>query len=81
MAREAVEAPSRTLLVRTTDTGDEWRVAARDGRIVAVEDGSAPSSVVSGTAADVLLALWRRPVASGEVSVDGDDTWLTLGGM
>jgi uncharacterized protein (TIGR03083 family) len=78
--REGVAAPGRSMLVRTTDTGDSWHVAAGDGGIVAVEAGE-PATVVSGAAADVLLALWRRPVAAGAVEVSGDRAWLDLGGM
>ena len=49
-------------------------------RVVAVEAGE-PSTVVGGAAADVLLALWRRPVPAGAVEVGGDRAWLDLGGM
>ena len=77
MAREGVEAPERSLRVRTTDTGDEWHVTAVDGAIVEA-DGD-PSTTMTGPAADVLLALWRRP--AGAVDVDGDESWLALGGI
>ncbi len=77
MAREGVEAPEQSLLVRTTDTGDEWHVAAADGGIV--EAGGEPSTTMIGTAPDVLLALWRRP--AGAITVVGDDAWLDLGGI
>ena len=83
MRREGVGAPSESLLVRTIDTGDEWHVAAADGTVVAVDDpAQVPAATVSGAAEHVLLALWRRPIPPGAVTVDGDDPgWLSLGGM
>jgi uncharacterized protein (TIGR03083 family) len=81
MIRESVGAPAQTVLVRATDTGDEWHVGAGDGGIVAVTDATAPSTVLTGAAADVLLALWRRPLPGGAVTVQGDRSWLDLGGM
>ncbi|MEO5898847.1 MAG: maleylpyruvate isomerase family mycothiol-dependent enzyme [Ilumatobacteraceae bacterium] len=81
MRREGVDAPAAVLLVETTDTGDRWLVAARDGTIVALDDGE-PVMRLSGNAADVLLALWRRPVPASAVTVAGEPIgWLDLGGM
>ncbi|MFT3854656.1 MAG: maleylpyruvate isomerase family mycothiol-dependent enzyme [Ilumatobacteraceae bacterium] len=80
MRREGRTAPAGSLRVQATDSGDEWQVESRDGTIVsAVGD---PTVTISGTAQDVLLALWRRPVPDGVVVIDGTDPgWLDLGGM
>jgi uncharacterized protein (TIGR03083 family) len=83
MHRERVGAPPASLLVRALDTGDEWHVAAGDGTVLPVEDPArVPGTTVSGAAEQVLLALWRRPIPPGAVTVEGDDPgWLSLGGM
>ncbi|MCU1504322.1 MAG: hypothetical protein JWM12_3676 [Ilumatobacteraceae bacterium] len=85
MRREGVVAPEAPILVRTTDTDDQWLVAARDGVIVDLDDvepAVEPVVEVSGSAEHVLLGLWRRPLATGAITVSGAPLgWLDLGGM
>ena len=80
MSREGVVPPSGPLRVRTTDTGDSWDLLARDGAIHPAGDDE-PAATITGSAEHVLLALWCRPLPDGAVSVDGDPTWLELGGI
>ena len=70
--------------VATTDTRGSWVVAGTSGGVVVRLDGAEPAAVLRGTANDVLLALWGRPVPDGALAVEGDqsvsDAWLALGG-
>ena len=47
-------------------------------------DGSEPAGWLRGSANEVLLSLWGRPVPEGAITVDGDpsvcDAWLGMGG-
>jgi uncharacterized protein (TIGR03083 family) len=86
--REAIRLTPGELRVRTTDTGDRWHVAERDGALVVRGDpepereaATATPTELCGPAAAVLLTLWRRPVAAGAVELSGPTAWLDLGGM
>jgi uncharacterized protein (TIGR03083 family) len=74
------------LLVRATDTGEEWRLElTEDGKLAAtVRRGGSAESTLAGPAAGLYLVLWNRaePAASG-VTVSGDKMVLTAwrGGM
>ena len=49
--------------------GPTWVLRAIEGNLVA--DGREPVAVATGTASDLLLALWRRPVLE-RLSITGD---------
>lgn len=66
-------AVSTAIGVRAVDTGDEWTLTpTTQGQPPQVDRGQAQgAAVVSGTAEDLLLALWRRlPV--DRLTVEGD---------
>jgi len=81
--REHLTVPASCFAVVTTDTGDRWVLDGGSGDIVVGED-VAPLASLSGTAQEVLLRLWGRPVHDGAVVIDGDHEiaaeWLALGG-
>ena len=81
MAREGVVPPNGPLL-RAHDR--HRRLVGRRSpatvRSIAAGDDE-PAATITGSAEHVLLALWCRPVPDGAVSVDGDPTWLELGGI
>jgi len=83
ITREKLTVPNSVIATSTTDTGQRWII---DGRSGAVQVGAAgdPHAELHGTAFDVLLCLWGRPVAAGAVAVSGDaemaGEWLALGG-
>jgi uncharacterized protein (TIGR03083 family) len=63
--RTGLQLPSpRTLAVRATDTGDAWTMRVGEGRTTSrvgePDPGAADVVEVSGTAAQVYLALWNR---------------------
>jgi uncharacterized protein (TIGR03083 family) len=84
ITREGVAPPDGVLAVTAADTGDRWLVHMVDGALVVAQDAEA-SAELSGPAEQVLLALWRRPVAAGTIDVSGDEElvarWLQLGGL
>ncbi len=83
LSREGRTTPSSVLAVRLTDGPGEWLVDGASGSVV-LGAASAPAATISGTAATMLLRLWGRPVAAGEIAVSGDPAaaaeWLALGG-
>ena len=82
--RQQLAVPSSVFGVATTDTRGSWVVDGTTGGVVVRLDGAEPAAVLRGTANDVLLALWGRPVPHGALAVEGDqsvsDAWLALGG-
>jgi uncharacterized protein (TIGR03083 family) len=72
-----VRGPSRRLLVRAADTGDDWLaevgtgITARRGVGGASGAGGA-DCVVAGTASELYLLLWNRLPDGGSVTVSGD---------
>ncbi|TDD27377.1 maleylpyruvate isomerase family mycothiol-dependent enzyme [Kribbella turkmenica] len=73
LARGFAPAVTRQIGVRATDTGDEWTLTpAADGGRPRVERGKAAGeAVVSGTAAELDLCLWKR-LPTGVLTVAGD---------
>jgi uncharacterized protein (TIGR03083 family) len=69
--RKLLQDPPRTMAVEATDTGDRWLLTLGTERVTA-ESGSAPADCsVTGSAADLYLALWNRlPV--GQIRTTGD---------
>ena len=82
-SRGGVPGPARRLLVRTTDTGDEWLAEVGTGitaRRVTGEgeeggDGGV-DCVVAGTASELYLLLWNRLPDGGSITVSGDPELL-----
>ena len=66
----------RTLLARTTDTGDRWLVRVTDKVETERADGAADCTI-SGPASDLHLFLWNRGAAD-TLTVDGDRSLLDL---
>lgn len=84
IVRERLEVAEGSLEVRASDTGDRWLVTARGGTIEVGPAAPPTVSIVqlSGTAQDVLLALWGRPVPAQRLASRGDSaSWLSRGGM
>ena len=85
LSREKLTPPASVLRVRLTDQPGEWTVDGASGTVVLAGSGvTAPAATLSGTAADMLLRLWGRPVAPDAIAVEGDAqvaaAWLALGG-
>jgi uncharacterized protein (TIGR03083 family) len=66
----------RTLLVQTTDTGDDWLVRISD-KVETERSSGAADCTVTGPASDVHLFLWNRGDTS-TVDVKGDKSLLDL---
>ena len=76
-SRGGVRGPARRLLVRATDTGDEWLAEVGAGIMARRDKGEAAGAggadcVVAGTASDLYLLLWNRLPDGGSVTVSGD---------
>ena len=73
LARGFPPVVTRQIGVRATDTGDEWTLTpVRDGDRPRVERGKAVGeAVVSGTAAELDLCLWKR-LPADRLLVEGD---------
>lgn len=57
--------------IRADDTGDAWLVTIRDGELETTDAVSAADAVVTGSASDVLLALWGR-LRLDDLAIEGD---------
>lgn len=68
----ALGGDDETVSLVATD-GPTWVLRATEGNLV--PDGGEPLAVATGTASDLLLALWRRPVLE-RLSVTGDPAAL-----
>ncbi|MFG1621072.1 maleylpyruvate isomerase N-terminal domain-containing protein [Kribbella sp. NPDC049227] len=73
LARRVAPAVTRRIGVRATDTGDEWTLTpVSEGDPPQVERGAAAGeAVVSGTAAELDLCLWKR-LPGSVLTVEGD---------
>lgn len=72
LARGPVDGLAGTFSVQAADTGDAWfgRLLPDASDVVRGVPASLPDARLHGTASDLLLALWGRPV---EVSAEGDE--------
>jgi hypothetical protein len=69
-ANEPVSGTGR-LGLSTTDTGDSWTASVDGDRLSLATGDPEGDAVLTGTASDLLLVLWRRlPLET--VQVDGD---------
>ena len=83
-SRGGVRGTARRLLVRTTDTSDEWLaevgtgITARrvTGEGAAGGAGGVVDCGVAGTASELYLLLWNRLPDGGSVTVSGDPELL-----
>ena len=66
----------RTLLVHTTDTGDEWLARITD-KVEVERTGGDADCIVSGPASDLHLLLWNRS-GTDALDVAGDASLLDL---
>lgn len=70
-------APDRTLLIRASDAGREWRaeLSADSQQVARVSRGAGPAAcTLDGPASGLYLLLWNRSEAAASgVSVSGDD--------
>lgn len=65
------DGPQATVRLAATDTGDDWLVDLRDSPPMVRDNGERADVEITGSAADLLLTLWRR-LAPDTLSVDGD---------
>ena len=83
-SRERLSVPASVFATSTTDTNERWIVDGTSGVVLLSAIGVEPAAEVRGTALDVLLRIWGRPVADGALQVTGDAAvageWLALGG-
>lgn len=83
ISREKLAAPTSVLGVSAVDTGHQWVVGVRDGRLEVLADAE-PEAELAGIAEHVLLRLWGRAVPDGAIVVSGVPAvaaeWLALGG-
>ena len=63
--------PQGTLAMRATDSANTWTATSTIGRITSVPDHTPADVTLSGTALDLLLALWNRP-SNTEINGDHD---------
>jgi uncharacterized protein (TIGR03083 family) len=73
--REAADAGPYSVALRATDRPARWWLEVRGGELSASRSELVADAVVSATASDLLLLLWRR-IAATEVSVGGEPTAL-----
>ena len=84
VTREKQSVPASVFATSTTDTNERWIVDGTSGAVLMAAQGAQPEAEVRGTATDVLLRIWGRPVADDALQVTGDSEvarkWLALGG-
>ncbi|MEI7548435.1 MAG: hypothetical protein WCK21_10305, partial [Actinomycetota bacterium] len=82
LTRDRRTPPTSVVAVELTDTGDRWVADGSSGSVVLTD--AAPAAVLSGSAAEMLLRLWGRPVPGKAIAIEGDlavaAQWLALGG-
>ena len=61
--------PQGTLAIRATDSANTWTTTSIADRITSAPDDIPADVTLSGTASDLLLALWNRP---SNTETDGD---------
>jgi uncharacterized protein (TIGR03083 family) len=69
--------PPCSLMVRTTDTGDEWLVRINQDDVVTERTGGVSDCTVAGLASDLHLLLWNR-AGPDALTVGGDRSVLDL---
>ncbi len=77
-SRGVVRGHALSLLVQTTDTGDEWLVEVGDGIMArrSAGDTGRADCLVAGPASELYLLLWNRLPDGGSVTVSGDPELL-----
>ncbi len=84
ISRGMSTVPVSVFATSTTDTNERWIVDGTSGAVLRAAAGVEPDAEVRGTALDVLLRIWGRPVADDALQVAGDPVvageWLALGG-
>ncbi len=84
ISRENLTVPTSVFATSTTDTNERWIVDGYSGAVLLAAVGVQPEAELRGTALDVLLQIWGRPVVDGAVQVTGDPAvageWMALGG-
>lgn len=82
--RDGRELPPGSVHLHCTDVPGEWTVEVLDGRFVVDRAHRKGDAAVRGTAGDLLLTLWGRPVPDGSVQLLGDAevgrAWVAIGG-
>jgi len=82
-SRERLTVPASVFATSTTDTKERWVIDGTSGAVLTAATGVEPHAELRGTALDVLLRIWGRPVADGTLNVTGDHVvaggWLALG--
>jgi len=84
LGRERFTLPMSAFGVATSDTDGRWVVDGSTGSVVLGHEDVEPTATLQGSASDVLLALWGRPIADGALTLAGDpsvsNAWLRMGG-
>ncbi|MGB8862406.1 MAG: maleylpyruvate isomerase family mycothiol-dependent enzyme [Ilumatobacteraceae bacterium] len=84
ITRESLSVPCSVIAVNASDAGGRWVIDGRSGAVVMASPEAVPAAELTGPAESVLLRLWGRPVADGQVELSGDldviGHWLSLGG-
>lgn len=81
MSRSGRSCPAGTIAVRCTDTGTRVVARSADGTSIVVDPAAdAADAEISGTAEDVLLALWGRRPLVAPPSHPLAAAWLAFGG-
>ena len=73
--RDTADAGPFSVALRATDRPARWWLEVRGGDLSTSRSELVADAVVSATASDLLLVLWRR-IAATEVSVEGEPTAL-----
>jgi hypothetical protein len=74
-ARRLLTDPPKSLLLRTTDTGDDWLVRIGTDAVNVAHEAGPADCTVRASASDLYLLLWNRRTPDG-LDVDGDRSVL-----
>jgi uncharacterized protein (TIGR03083 family) len=80
MDRDARTAPEGETAITLADTGTRFVVRSTPGSVDLATAATDHTPVISGTAQDVLLALWRRAPLPGPAPAGVAAAWLRFGG-
>jgi uncharacterized protein (TIGR03083 family) len=80
MDRDARTAPEGETIINLADTGARFVVRSTSGSVDLATAPTDLAQVISGTAQDVLLALWRRAPLPGPAPMGVAADWLRFGG-
>ncbi len=76
-ARSFPVSTTRTVVIKTADTDDQWRLTFSPDGIATVRGGGPADMTATGEASDLYLVLWNR-IDDSNITVEGDRELLSL---